>query len=496
MFPMTKMTAVRPKSETETTDQGQVPRSGWFSHLGAWSARGRILVWALVLLAVSLFLSVVVIRQVLLVRLDERIDRHVTQEVDEFRQLVGGNDPATGQPFGTDVYAIFDVYFARNVPSEGEVVLGLVGGVPYKRTLGGPYPVDLLTEQVELWAAAEEPTREVVATPGGEMRYLAVPLELEGVKLGTFVVTNFPAQEQAEVEDAVQVAAWVSASVLVLASLAAWLATGRVLAPLRLLSDTARSIKDTDLTQRIPIRGNDELADLARTFNDMLDRLEAAFEAQRAFIDDAGHELRTPITIIRGHLEVVGQDPAERQEAREVILDELDRMARMVDELLLLAKSERADFLDVHPIDLAEFTAELAGKAKTLGDRRWVEEGSAALVFQGDRQRLTQAVMNLARNAVRHTTPDQVIAIGSSSVNQTVRLWVRDTGEGIDPADQKRIFERFAQGSAMGKGRSEDSGLGLAIVQAIVEAHGGRVELDSRPGHGAVFTLVLLGEGS
>lgn len=475
------------------------PWRSWFFHLGlfrlgARSARVRILVWALVLLALSLFVSVVVIRQVLLVRLDERIDGQLTQEVEEFRQFVGGANPATGQPFGNDLRATFDVYFGRYVPPRGEVMLGLVDGVPYKRTVGGPYPVDLLTEQVEQWGALEEPTREVVETPGGEMRFLAVPLDLDGVKAGAFVVTHFPAQDQAEIEAAVRVAVWVSASVLVLASLAAWLAAGRVLAPLRLLLETARSINETDLTERIPVDGDDELADLARAFNDMLDRLEDAFEAQRAFIDDAGHELRTPITIIRGHLEVASHDPAEQQEARKVILDELDRMARMVDELLLLAKSERADFLDLHPIDLAEFTAEVAGKARTLGDRRWVEEGSAALVFSGDSQRLTQAVMNLARNAVRHTQPDQVIAIGSSSVNGQVRMWVRDTGEGIDPADQKRIFERFSRGSAVGRGRSEDSGLGLAIVQAIVEAHGGRVEVDSRPGHGAVFTLVLPGD--
>lgn len=476
----------------EKADLSRRRRRWWL--VQARSARGRILAWALFLLAISLGATVAVIRQVLLVRLDERIDRELVQEVGEFRRLVGGSNPETGEPFETDLRAIFDVYFARNVPAEGEVMLGLVGGLPYKRTQGRLYPIDRLTDQVRQWAGLEQPAQARVETPGGEMRFLAVPIELGGDNLGTFVVANFPAHERNEIDEAVQVAVWVAASVLVLASLAAWLAAGRVLAPLRLLSDTARAITDTDLTRRIAIDGDDELADLARTFNAMLDRLQGAFQTQRAFLDDAGHELRTPITIIRGHLEVSGSDPGEQAEARAVILDELDRMARLVDELLLLAKSERPDFLSVHPVDLAEFTADLAGKARSLGDRRWVEEASSPAVFLGDRQRLTQAVMNLARNSVRHTRPDDVISVGSSSANGSVRLWVRDTGEGIAPADLARIFDRFSRGSVPGHVGSEDSGLGLAIVRVIVEAHGGMIEVDSRPGHGATFTLVLPGE--
>ena len=130
--------------------------------------------------------------------------------------------------------------------------------------------------------------------------------------------------------------------VLLLASLLAWVVAGRVLAPLRVLRDTARSIGESDLTRRIPVEGDDELAGLARTFNEMLDRLEAAFASQKAFISDAGHELRTPITIIRGHLDVMGDDPEERRETLELVSDELDRMGRLVNDLLLLAKRQPA----------------------------------------------------------------------------------------------------------------------------------------------------------
>ena len=160
-------------------------------------------------------------------------------------------------------------------------------------------------------------------------------------------------------------------SVLLIASALAWVVAGRVLAPLRVLSDTARSIGESDLTRRIPTSGTDELAELGRTFNAMLDRLEAAFDSQRAFVSDASHELRTPITIVRGHLELLGDDPEERRETIALVTDELDRMSRFVDDLLLLARAERDDFLRVSEVELGALTDELAEKASALGKRSW-----------------------------------------------------------------------------------------------------------------------------
>ncbi len=228
----------------------------------------------------------------------------------------------------------------------------------------------------------------------------------------------------------------------------------------------------------------------------MLNRLESAFVTQRRFIDDAGHELRTPITIIRGHLELLSSDATEREETRVLVIDELDRMARMVDELLLLARAEQPDFLDLHPIDVAEFTEELAAKATVLGDRKWQVAETAPAVTVADRQRLTQAIMNLARNAVEHTAQGSPITFGSRLVNEEIHFWLKDEGEGIPPADLARIFERFARGKA-GQRSTEGAGLGLAIVSVIAEAHGGKITLNSAPGQGSTFTIVLpLGQTS
>jgi signal transduction histidine kinase len=270
----------------------------------------------------------------------------------------------------------------------------------------------------------------------------------------------------------------------------AWLVAGRLLRPVRRLTETAESISDPDLGQRIPVEGDDEIARLARRFNEMLDRLAAAFAAQRAFVDDAGHELRTPITIVRGHLDVMGDSAEERNQTLTLVSEELDRMARIVEDLLVLAKAEQPDFIRPEPVEVADLTTDVLMRARALGDRDWRLDACAEGEVLADRQRVTQAMLNLARNAVEHTAPGDEIGVGSAWGGDGVRLWVRDLGPGVDPAERERIFERFARGGS-GHRRSDGAGLGLAIVRSVVAAHGGRVELDSRPGAGATFTLVL-----
>jgi signal transduction histidine kinase len=315
-------------------------------------------------------------------------------------------------------------------------------------------------------------------------------VRVDGRQLGVFAVANRFEGEREEVDDALRVAIGVSLAVLALSSLLAWVVAGRVLAPLRLLSDTAHSIGESDLTRRIPVTGDDELAELARTFNAMLGRLEAAFESQKAFIADAGHELRTPITIVRGHLETLGDDPEDRRDTVELVTDELERMSRLVDELSLLAKARRPDFVRPEPIALDQLTRRLFAKASALAPRAWRLDAPGGGEIEADPQRLTEAVLNLAQNAVEHTGEGDLIELGARLADNHARLWVRDSGPGIDPAARERIFERFGRGENAA-GRREGSGLGLAITRAIAEAHGGGVELDSRPGHGATFTLSI-----
>jgi two-component system OmpR family sensor kinase len=452
------------------------------------SARVRILASYLVLLLFSTVVGTVVLRELLLSRAGERVDDALVQETREFARLARiGRDPRTSRPFGSDVRAIFDVFLSRNVPGEGEVFYGYVGGELYRRRFARDLAPVRFDEIDALGRISTGRRGEVELRDGTRFRYVAVPVRAGARGQGVFAVAIDLSSELDEVNDALRIAAGVNVGVLLLASLLAWLIAGRVLAPLRELRDTARSITESDLTQRIPVRGDDELADLARTFNEMLDRLEEAFASQRAFISDAGHELRTPITIIRGHLDVMGDDPEERRETLDLVADELDRMSRLVNDLLLLAKASRPDFLQPETVDLDDLTRELFAKASALAERDWrlANVGSGRIV--ADRQRLTQAVMNLSQNAVTHTRGGDAVELGSELRDGRVRLWVKDTGPGVPEDEQARIFERFVRLERAGDG----AGLGLAITRAVAEAHGGRVELDSRPGDGALFTVII-----
>jgi signal transduction histidine kinase len=451
------------------------------------SARTRILLSFLVLLALSTLVSTLALRQILLGRVGERVEQALVQEVNEFRTLADiGRDPRTGRPFA-DVRAVFDVYRDRNVLATGEDLFTFVDGRPYLSS-ASPDASRRLVERVGGLPGASGTVRGDVETPAGTIRYLAVPVVFDREQRGVFAVTQNLGQEQEEVDQAVQVAAGVSIAVLAFASLLAFLVAGRVLAPLNGLSQTARAITETDLTRRIAVSGDDELARTARTFNAMLDRIESAIDSQRAFVSVAGHELRTPITVIRGHLELLGEDPEERRETLALVDDELDRMSRLVEDLLTLAKAERTDFLRYEEVDLDLFTEELLAKAEKLAPRDWsvAELGTGRIT--ADRQRLTQAVMNLAANAAQHTRPGDPIALGSALRNGGAEFWVCDRGPGIAPADQDRIFERFVR-AGDGRRHSDGAGLGLAIVDAIAQAHGGHVTLESAPGRGATFTV-------
>ncbi len=275
-----------------------------------------------------------------------------------------------------------------------------------------------------------------------------------------------------------------------------WAVAGRILAPVRLVRTTAAELTEQDLTRRIPVEGRDDIAALAETFNAMLDRLERAFAAQRVFVDDAGHELRTPITIVRGHLELMGDDPADREETVRLVTDELDRMSRIVEDLLLLAGAERPDFVRPEPVQLAELTADVFVKVRTLGEREWQLDGVADREVRLDPQRMTQAMVQLAQNAVQHTVPGQRIRIGSRAVDSRaegdrIELYVADHGPGIPPEDAEVIFERFRRGTSRRGTRTSGAGLGLAIVKAIAEGHHGGVELRRTEGGGATFVLTL-----
>jgi two-component system OmpR family sensor kinase len=456
------------------------------------SIRVRVVVGYVGLLLVGLVIAFLVTRQLLFARLERQIERDLAQEVEELRQLSDGNNPQTGEPFNEDAAAIFDTFLARNVPLDGEAFFTMIGGQPHRFTLDPPTQLLDDAALVERWAAIDAPLRLDVATPAGEARTLAIPLRASDTTSGVFVVAAFPRQATEELNDALRIIATTGALVLLLTGAAAWSLAGRVVRPVRTLTETARRISESDTTARIPVEGNDELAELGHTFNAMLDRLDSGVRAQRQFLDDVAHELRTPLTIARGHLEVAGTSAADRAAAVVLVTEELDRMSRYVEELLLLAKAEQAQFLRLGPVDVGELITSLMARAVALGDRRWVVDeaprvGLVAMVADGGR--IEQAMLNLITNALQHTVDGDEIGMGARLAGARVQLWVRDTGPGVPPDARDRIFDRAARGAGSRVTRPGGTGIGLSILTAIVRAHLGTVTVTDTPGGGATFTI-------
>lgn len=449
--------------------------------------RVRIVLAVVLLLAGSAAVSIAVLRSVLQNRLDDEIRVDLRQEIEEFELLRSGLDPRTGEPFA-DLEAVFDIYFAREVPDEGETLLAFIGDVLYEtaRAEAG-VEAGRLDETIEYWlalGAREEGQRD---TSAGEARYVAVPLELGGEK-GLFVAANFPGFERSEINDAVRAQAVTQFATIAIASLVGLALAGRVLRPLRSLADTAQDISETDLTRRIPVRGDDEASRIAGAFNDMLERIETAFATQRQFLDNVSHELRAPLTVIRGHVELLDADTDidELESTITLVTDEIDRMNRLVEDLLVLARAERPGFVSPERVDVAELTTEVHRKSSVLCTREWALDEVAEVTAVADGQLLTQAVLQLALNACQHTDAGTQVRIGSRVDDGRLCLWVHDSGAGVAEGDAVRIFERFVKG----RDHHDGSGLGLSIVSAIAEAHGGvaRVAPDTV---GARFEVVI-----
>lgn len=459
------------------------------------SVRGRVLASVLTMAA----LGMAVTGGTAFLIQDRLVDAGITlalqQEVEEFhRMAASGVDPQTGAPF-TKVERLLRFAIEGNVPHRNETYLTLLNGAVLGHE-GGDRPITLEAEEPILRVVAETASSPGVSirdvqTSAGEARLAIVPVSLPGdPETGTYVMAFAIDRGR---DDLIRVATiYLVASIgsLILVGIVGWVVAGRLLKPLRTLRESSQRISETDLSERIPVEGNDDISALTRTYNQMLDRLQDAIDTQRRFLDDAGHELRTPLTILRGQLEVLdAADPFDVAETRLLLLDEIDRMGRMVEELILLSKAQRPDFLVLESIDLAHFTDALFDKARALGDRGWRLEERGDVRFTGDAHRLTQAMMELALNAVKFSADGTTISIGSGCVDGEVRLWVRDTGVGITAGEVDRIFERFHRvSSSMGV---EGSGLGLSIVGAIATAHGGTVDVQSEAGIGSTFTIVL-----
>ncbi|MBD27275.1 MAG: two-component sensor histidine kinase [Acidimicrobiaceae bacterium] len=288
------------------------------------------------------------------------------------------------------------------------------------------------------------------------------------------------------------------AGLLLISLIVGWYVAGIVLKPIKHISFAAREISATDLSKRIDLRGpSDELRDLADTFDEMLTRLDKAFRNQREFLEEAAHELRNPLAVMRANLEVVSADPDSTIEdfvaASEVAGRASDRMGKLVDDLLLYAHHERPDLQRVN-LDLTElvintvedFQAEAKSSEVLLG-----VECDSDLEVVGDPSALRRAFANILSNSIRVSEKGKHIYVKAGNDAEMVWISVSDEGPGLDPEDSEKVFDRFWKGDEVSAREAGRSGLGLAIVKTIVETHGGRSTVRSTKGEGSTFTIWL-----
>lgn len=333
---------------------------------------------------------------------------------------------------------------------------------------------------------------------GGSLRVLSEPVVASGSTIGTFRVAESLGQvgfAQGSLRDTLLVVGAVALAVLVAAAL--WIA-GLVSRPLRRIASFAAEIRGDDLERRIDSsEGPEEVRSLADSFNRMLDRLQRTFEREREFVVNASHELRTPVTIAQGELDLLRRDaePAERDRI-DLVRRELRTMERLVGELLTLASEEAGSGSRPVPVPIEDLLSDVRRDAPLLGPRRYEVSGAGGTVL-ADPDQLAQVFRNLLKNAVAHTDEGGDIRVQAIAAGDRVRFEISDDGAGISAEDANNLFDRFSR-TESGRRRNESgSGLGLAIARAIVEAHGGTLRAESDgSGRGARFVIALPARGS
>jgi len=472
--------------------------------------RWRLTAWVAAVMLVSAAAVFIVVYQDTGAQIRDQIDRDITGDVGQLAQALRPLAPATPDQLAA---AASHYVNAQPYTATSTLLFVLIPGHPPASN----HPEVFSTPAPELGEPPDQQAREnLQATrlrtprPGyssppvpdvGRMRVLERPLRVGGLRVVVGAGEPLRLVESAQ-HGMARAFLLAGVVVLALALIASYLAGARVSAPLRRLAAVAARVDAGDLGPRMQLSGGrrDELRVLADSFNHMLDRLAEAFARQREFIADASHELRTPLTVIRGQLEVLAAQPdPSAEEVRRVerqVQAEVARISRLVDDLLVLTQAERTGFLRPQEIDLRAFVNELWDGLSLTAERRFEVGEVPAGTLHADPDRLAQALRNLGRNAIEHTRPGsglvrlEVAALSGGRV----AFAVLDDGPGIPAAERERVFERFHRVEGDRSRRSGGAGLGLAIVRAIAEAHGGRVRaLAAGEGLGARVELVLPG---
>ncbi|TPW77872.1 sensor histidine kinase [Schumannella soli] len=465
-----------------------MPNLGERIRRATWSVRSRIVVSILVTAAFGLGVAGVVSYELQRTATLQAVDDRLEGQLAEARQIVDAEDsfPSVGDAL--------DRLMSVSVPPEAGGTLGILNGeADDKSGMGDTVrlaEVDGFTDAVIRTAATGEPRLNTFREPDGtSLRYLAAPITIgSSSDTGIYVVAIDTNAQLASLDATFRVYAGIAALSWVVIGVIGWLIAGRLLKPLRRLNSTAARISTDALDERIPVAGRDDVSAMTVTVNSMLDRIQTGVDQQRQLLEDVRHELKTPLSIVRGELELLdAADEHEVTEARRIGIEEIDRMVLLLNDLADLTEVRTAT-PDFGVVDLTLLTDDVLARAAMLSDRPWTVTQRATGEARLERGRVIQAWLQLAENADKYSPAGAPVELSSVGEGDAVRFSVRDHGEPIAEELRGRIFDRFVRGADAE--RADGTGLGLAIVSAIAAGHGGRAEL-SVSESGNTFSLVL-----
>lgn len=478
------------------------------ARLLVFSVRSRIVASILVTAAVGMTVAGLTAFLVQRDRILDGIDDRLVSRIESARVIATGVPPvdeesdavapASGAGTFTTTRDALEGVLAQLVPDRNETALGILDG---QATFVPGVAVDFrldddaaFVERVVVESAEGAVKVGTAVTSVGTVRYIASPITVAGdPQVGVYVTAVDVDAALKELTDSFTTYAIAAALACAAIGLVGWFVAGRLLRPITQLRSAAARITATDRGERVTILGNDDVSAAGVTVNGMLDRLDLALTSQRQLLDDVRHELKTPITIVRGHLELLDAGNADDVEStRALALDELDRMSGLVDDIEALADAQVV-VPKVRPEDAAELTRRVFEKASGMPNHRWLLAETVEAVVELDSRLVTQAWLQLIDNASKYSPAWSTVTIGSSrrhdeEQGDSVEFWVVDEGLGIPEGSEQRIFERF--GRVDGGRGIRGSGLGLPIVMAIANAHGGTVSLTTSP-QGSRFGIVV-----
>jgi signal transduction histidine kinase len=339
-----------------------------------------------------------------------------------------------------------------------------------------------------------------------DYRSSGVSLQVDGESVGTLVVTSSDLTGHSDLEQrflaAVNRAVWIAVlSVTVVAFVAAILLSRQLVAPLRRLTAASEAMAEGDLSQRVEIETRDEIGELGRAFDKMADDLQQAERQRQQMTADIAHELRNPLSVIRGNLEAMldGIYPTDTEHLGPVYEETL-LLQRLVRDLRLLSLADTGQLdLLMTDVDVSSLLRGVVEGARAMADDRGIDISLdlpvGEVVVRGDVDRLRQVLGNLISNALRYTPPGGQVTLRAWREGEEVSISVQDSGPGMAADDLPRVFDRFYRTDAARARASGGSGLGLAIARALVEAHGGTIEVRSTLGEGTTFALSIPRQG-